>query len=163
MGSLVRRECVARDKGRPWEVSALYNLIYTKLRIYAFWRVQGVQRESKHPARNERASACMVLISHHFQKALSDYFPKARLFLWLKKHETNCCSVPFLRWQAKALMRKPSKSSSQWVKACHWCLQARHSWYLLNTNARGLMWMAGILTCCAHPRTVNTSKNESFC
>lgn len=127
---------MARDKGRPREQRVLHNLIHTKLRICASWWVQEIQQKSKQTQNQKRKCQSLhgaqctqgVPTSCNFQRVLSDGFPKARLFLWLKKRETNYCNTSPLKWKAKALMRKPPWSSSQGLKAWHWCLQACHSW-----------------------------------
>lgn len=102
-----------------------------------------------------------VATSHNFQKELSDCFPKARLFLGLRKCERNCGRVSPPKVIGKGSDEKPQGSSSQWVKAWPWCLQACHSWDLVNAKAGGLVQMAGTLACCARPRTANTSAMEA--
>lgn len=116
------------------------------------------QEDMKEPALHGTWCTQGVPTSHNSQKGLS---PKARLFLGLKKCGSNYGRVSPLRWETKALKRNTPESSSQWVKARPWCLQACHSWDLKNAKAVGLVHMAGTLAHCACPRTENTLMVEA--
>lgn len=122
---------------------------------------------SKHQVKNQRAGVCMVLSALRvclpptisakcyqiiFQKP--DYFSNLRnvtpaIAVFLPQGDRQR-----LWWESPHKLKSVGESLTL-IPA------GFQSWELLNTEATRLVRMAGVLTCCAHPRTASTSENEA--